>query len=169
VRHGSLRSHVGLRARCESTPALLAKGPGFVLYAVMDFIVDQYFPVVEQLEEAFEALEEQIFTECSTRDWLPTVTPPLTVVRELAVACAPMSIEPLTVLAVPTVALSSMAIEPLTVPSVALCSPAGTWIEPLMVLAPCSVAVTSPLPATPQPLSVAPATTRARKVEYRMS
>ena len=57
-----------LRARCESTPALLAKGPGFVLYAVMDFIVDQYFPVVEQLEEAFEALEEQIFTECSSRD-----------------------------------------------------------------------------------------------------
>jgi len=34
----------------------------------MDFIVDQYFPVVEQLEEAFEALEEQIFTECSTRE-----------------------------------------------------------------------------------------------------
>ena len=49
VRHGSLRSHVGLRTRCESTPALLAKGSGFVLYAVMDFIVDQYFPVVEQL------------------------------------------------------------------------------------------------------------------------
>src|SRR6185436_16732031 len=34
VRHGSLRSHVGLRARCESTPGLLAKGPGFVLYAL---------------------------------------------------------------------------------------------------------------------------------------
>jgi len=68
VRHGSLRSHIGLRARCESTPALLAKGPGFVLYAVMDFIVDQYFPVVEQLEESFEELEEQIFTECSTRE-----------------------------------------------------------------------------------------------------
>ena len=68
VRHGSLRAYTTLRARCEGTPALLAKGTSFVLYAVMDFIVDQYFPVVESLEEAFEELEEQIFTECSTRD-----------------------------------------------------------------------------------------------------
>ena len=68
VRHGSMRSHSGLRTRLESTPALLAKGPGFVLYALMDFIVDQYFPVVEDLEESFEALEEEIFAEQCSRD-----------------------------------------------------------------------------------------------------
>jgi len=45
VRHGSLQSHVGLRARCEASQQLLAKGPGFVLYALMDFVVDQYFPI----------------------------------------------------------------------------------------------------------------------------
>ena len=67
VRHGSLRSHVGLRARCEATPELLAKGPGFVLYALMDFVVDQYLPVVEQLEGFFEELEEEIFGEASDR------------------------------------------------------------------------------------------------------
>lgn len=61
VRHGSLRSHVGLRTRCESTPQLLTKGPGFVLYALMDFVVDQYFPIVETLEEELEAVEESIF------------------------------------------------------------------------------------------------------------
>jgi magnesium transporter len=44
VRHGSLQSHVGLRARCEASRHLLAKGPGFVLYALMDFVVDQLFP-----------------------------------------------------------------------------------------------------------------------------
>lgn len=68
VRHGSLRSHVGLRARCESTPALLAKGPGFVLYALMDFIVDQYLPIVESLEDRFEELEEHIFAEDCSRE-----------------------------------------------------------------------------------------------------
>jgi magnesium transporter len=68
VRHGSLRSHIGLRSRLESTPALLAKGPGFVLYALMDFIVDQYFPVVEDLEQSFEALEEEIFAEQCSRE-----------------------------------------------------------------------------------------------------
>ncbi|MGE0257049.1 MAG: magnesium/cobalt transporter CorA [Alphaproteobacteria bacterium] len=61
VRHGSLQSHTGLRKHCESTPHLLARGPGYVLYALMDFVVDQYLPVVQQLEEDVQALEEAIF------------------------------------------------------------------------------------------------------------
>ena len=61
VRHGSLLSHVGLRARCEGMPQLLAQGPAFVLYALMDFIVDQYFPIVEALEDELEVLEDEIF------------------------------------------------------------------------------------------------------------
>jgi magnesium transporter len=68
VRHGSLKSHVGLRARCEAAPQLLNKGPGFVLYALMDFIVDQYLPVVEALETQLEELEEEIFGEQLSRD-----------------------------------------------------------------------------------------------------
>ena len=68
VRHGSLLAYRGLRARCEGTPALLAKGTGFVLYALMDFVVDQYFPVVEALEDDFEELEDQIFSENSSRE-----------------------------------------------------------------------------------------------------
>ncbi len=62
VRHGSLQSHVGLRARCESTPNLLKKGEGFVLHALMDFIVDQYFPVIVALEAELEELEDHIFS-----------------------------------------------------------------------------------------------------------
>ncbi len=68
VRHGSLKSHVGLRARCEAAPHLLSKGPGFVLYALMDFIVDQYLPIVEALEEQLETLEEEIFGEQFDRE-----------------------------------------------------------------------------------------------------
>jgi magnesium transporter len=63
VRHGSARSHVGLRARCEAFPEKLAKGPGFVIYALTDFVVDQYFPVLDALEERFEVIEEHIFAE----------------------------------------------------------------------------------------------------------
>ena len=62
VRHGSLQSHVGLRTRCEASPQLLAKGEGFVLHALMDFIVDQYFPVMDALELELDELEEQIFS-----------------------------------------------------------------------------------------------------------
>ena len=62
VRHGSLKSHVGLRARCEASPQLLAKGEGFVLHALMDFIVDQYFPILDALQAELDELEEQIFS-----------------------------------------------------------------------------------------------------------
>jgi magnesium transporter len=67
VRHGSLRSHVGLRTRCEGMPHLLAKGPGYVLYALMDFVVDQFFPIVDTLEEQLEQLEEEIFGRSFSR------------------------------------------------------------------------------------------------------
>jgi magnesium transporter len=60
VRHGSLRSHIGLRARCESTPHLLARGPAYVLYALMDFVVDQYLPIVQAIEDQVRELEESI-------------------------------------------------------------------------------------------------------------
>ena len=68
VRHGSLRSHIGVRQRCESTPHLLSKGPGYVLYALMDFVVDQYLPVVQQIEEEVEELEDVIFGMSDTGD-----------------------------------------------------------------------------------------------------
>ena len=54
--------------RCESAPHLLRKGPGFALYAVMDAIVDQYFPVIEWLETELSALEEKIFHEKFRRE-----------------------------------------------------------------------------------------------------
>lgn len=61
IRHGSSLSYKDVRSRCESTPHLLGKGPGFALYAIMDSIVDQYFPVIEALEQELEDLEEKIF------------------------------------------------------------------------------------------------------------
>jgi magnesium transporter len=68
VRHGSLRSHVGLRARCECTPALLAKGPVYVLYALMDFVVDQYLPIVQTIEEQVEHIEDTMLDGASQVD-----------------------------------------------------------------------------------------------------
>jgi len=67
IRHGSSISYADVRTRCESTPHLLRKGQGFALYAVMDSIVDQYFPVVEELEEGLQKIEEKVFKEKPTR------------------------------------------------------------------------------------------------------
>jgi magnesium transporter len=62
VRHGYATSFTPVRTRAESTPELLKQGPAFVLYAVMDVIVDQYFPIVDALGEELEELEQRIFT-----------------------------------------------------------------------------------------------------------
>ena len=68
VRHGPSLSYVDVRSRCESTPHLLDKGPGFVLHALMDFIVDQYFPIVDALEDELQAFEKEIFDETFSRE-----------------------------------------------------------------------------------------------------
>lgn len=67
VRHGSSIPYTEVRNRCEKTPQLLSNGPGFALYAVMDAIVDQYFPVVDALEVELTAIEEKIFSEKPSR------------------------------------------------------------------------------------------------------
>ena len=61
VRHGTPLSFSRVRERCETMPENLAKGPGFALYALMDFIVDHYMPVVDGLQGRFDRLEEDIF------------------------------------------------------------------------------------------------------------
>jgi magnesium transporter len=68
VRHGASLSYAQVRARCETTPRLLVQGPGFVLYAIMDFVVDHYFPIVDALEDELETLEDQIFSEQFSRE-----------------------------------------------------------------------------------------------------
>lgn len=80
IRHGSTLSYGEVRARCESTPHLLRKGPGFPLYAVMDSIVDQYFPIVSELSEELEKLEEQVFNTKPSRE---TITHIYQLEREL--------------------------------------------------------------------------------------
>jgi len=50
-----------VRARAEGEPELLKHGSGFVFYALMDNVVDRYFPLVDQLEVELEKIEERIF------------------------------------------------------------------------------------------------------------
>lgn len=67
VRNGSQRDFLGVRARCERAPKMLAQGTGYVLYALMDAVVDRYFPIIEKLETELESLEERIFTKGAAR------------------------------------------------------------------------------------------------------
>ncbi|WP_322059757.1 magnesium/cobalt transporter CorA [Paraburkholderia sp. J63] len=61
VRHRSQQGFTDVRARCEREPELLKEGAGFVLYALMDSVVDRYSPVLEKLAGEIEDLEDRIF------------------------------------------------------------------------------------------------------------
>jgi magnesium transporter len=67
VRNGSQQNFLGVRERCEREPELLKQGSGFVAYALMDTVVDRYFPLVEALEADLEEVEDQIFERGSAR------------------------------------------------------------------------------------------------------
>ncbi|NRF66862.1 magnesium/cobalt transporter CorA [Aquincola sp. S2] len=67
VRNRSTQGFLGVRERCEREPHLLRQGTGFVLYALMDAVVDRYFPIVDALETELEAIEGQIFERGQAR------------------------------------------------------------------------------------------------------
>ena len=67
VRNRSKQNFLGVRERCEREPHLLKQGPGFVLYALMDAVVDRYFPIMDLIENELEAIEDRIFDKGAGR------------------------------------------------------------------------------------------------------
>src|SRR5687768_1178425 len=61
VRIHAERGFKDVRARCEREPELLKHGSGYVLYALMDSVVDRYFPLLDALESELEQIEQRIF------------------------------------------------------------------------------------------------------------
>jgi len=61
VRNRSGQSLLQVRERAEREPQLMRHGPAFVFYALMDAVVDRYFPIIDSLETELEAVEDQIF------------------------------------------------------------------------------------------------------------
>ncbi len=61
IRHGASASYKQVREYCERNTKMLSKGSGFALYALLDFVVDNYQPIVVDFENTFNALEVDIF------------------------------------------------------------------------------------------------------------
>ena len=67
VRSSSKQSFENVRDRCEREPKLLGLGSGYVLYALMDEVVDRYVPILDQLQSELESIEEHIFVPGAAR------------------------------------------------------------------------------------------------------
>ena len=67
VRRDAQLGFADVRRRCEQEPELLRHGPAYVLYALMDSVVDRYFPVLDRLSAEIEEIEDRIFAGQTTR------------------------------------------------------------------------------------------------------
>ena len=59
IRHGSARAHTQLRAQLEASPLQLKHGADFILHGVLDFIVDAYVPIVDDIEDSVLEMEQR--------------------------------------------------------------------------------------------------------------
>lgn len=90
VRHGPSLSYAPVRARGEREPELLALGPSYGLYAVFDFIVDNFQPIVEAFQGELAALESAIFEGEFKRDTVERLYELKKELVTLRLAIAPM-------------------------------------------------------------------------------
>jgi magnesium transporter len=56
-----------VRQRLEREPDMLAQGPTAALHAILDFIVDNYQPIVSDFEQDLDELEHDVFAESYRR------------------------------------------------------------------------------------------------------
>ena len=63
VRHGPGSELGPARQRLEARPDLLALGPAAAVWAILDKVVDDYFPVVEGIEDDIEEVEDDVFDD----------------------------------------------------------------------------------------------------------
>lgn len=68
VRHGASLSYVPARRGCEQAPEHLALGPSYALYSILDFIVDNYLPIVQDFKQELQELEQDVFGEGANRE-----------------------------------------------------------------------------------------------------
>ena len=90
VRHGASLSYAPVRARFEREPEMLAQGPAFALYGVLDFIVDNYVPIVEEFRDALNALEQDVFAETYRRGTILKLYDLKKELTQMRLAVAPM-------------------------------------------------------------------------------
>ena len=67
VRHGESAGYALVRERCERTTKMLAKGVGFAVYAIFDFVVDNYQPIIERYDAEFDRLVRNVYKVLLTR------------------------------------------------------------------------------------------------------
>ncbi|MCX7898605.1 MAG: magnesium/cobalt transporter CorA [Methylocystis sp.] len=62
IRHGASASYAQVRERAEARAQRLSEGEDFIVYAILDFIVDNYSPVIDRINDEAERIEDHVLT-----------------------------------------------------------------------------------------------------------
>lgn len=90
IRRGQTGSYRRVRDRCESNPLQLAKGTGFALYALLDFVVDQFLLISDHYQRELEQVEADIFENRVDRPLIGRLYELKREVSDLRAAAAPI-------------------------------------------------------------------------------
>lgn len=90
VRHDASHSYAGVREHCEQHPEMLRLGPSYGLYAVLDHIVDNLLPILDELQEELNVLEQAIFSDRFSRDTIERLYHLRRELTRLRLAVAPL-------------------------------------------------------------------------------
>jgi magnesium transporter len=90
VRHGASLPYSPARERCERSPDLMKMGPSYALYAVLDAVIDNYFPIVSEFQEELNDLEKDIFAEDYRRETVRRLYELKRDLTQLRLAASPM-------------------------------------------------------------------------------
>jgi magnesium transporter len=90
VRHGASLSYQPARSRCEKEPDLLSIGPSYALYSVMDYIVDNFLPIVREFQSELAELEVDVFDSNYKRETIRSLYNLKRELVNLRLAVAPM-------------------------------------------------------------------------------
>lgn len=73
-------------AKVRRNPLILKRGPDFVAYTLLDAIVDEFFPMLQELDEKLDAIEDKIFvkTDIKTLEKLFKIKRQIIAVRRVA-------------------------------------------------------------------------------------
>lgn len=90
VRHGASLPYTPARERCERSPELMKMGPSYALYSVLDSVVDNYFPIVNEFQDELNDLEKDIFAEDYRRETVRRLYELKRDLTQLRLAASPM-------------------------------------------------------------------------------
>ena len=71
IRHSAELTLEVARQRLDHTPQMVRSGGPHVGYAILDELIDSYFPIVELFEDRIEQAEDELLTGRGTADALP--------------------------------------------------------------------------------------------------